>query len=156
MRLLIENKDVWRQLKADPERHMKTFVEEVVRLESPVQSLMRFCARDTEFGGTVIPAGALINVRFAAANRDEREFACPEKLDLERPRAAAHLGFGSGTHHCLGAPLARRELTWGFQAVVDRFEDMEFAPGANDFAVHPHFLLRSLKALHIEFEPKRR
>jgi cytochrome P450 len=66
------------------------------------------------------------------------------------------MGFGSGTHHCLGAPLARRELAWGFQAVVDRFEDMHFAGGANDFSVHPHFLLRSLKALHIEFEPKKR
>lgn len=156
MKLLIENKDVWHQLRSDPERHMKTFVEEVVRLESPVQSLMRFCAKDTEFDGTTIPAGALVNVRFAAANRDERAFECPEKLDLERPRAGAHMGFGSGVHHCLGAPLARRELAWGFQAVVDRFEDMDFVPGANDFAVHPHFLLRSLKALHIEFTPRKR
>ena len=156
MKLLIENKDVWQQLRLDPDRYMKTFVEEVVRLESPVQSLMRFCAVDTEMGGTTIPAGALINVRFAAANRDERMFECPEKLDLERPRAGAHMGFGSGTHHCLGAPLARRELTWGFTAVVDRFEDMWFAEGKNDFAIHPHFLLRSLKALHIEFEPRKR
>jgi hypothetical protein len=46
-------------------------------------------------------------------------------------------------------------LIWGFQAVVDRFEDMEFAEGANDFAYHPHFLLRSLKQLNIEFERKR-
>ena len=66
------------------------------------------------------------------------------------------MGFGSGTHHCLGAPLARRELTWGFTAVVDRFEDMWFAEGKNDFTYHPHFLLRSLKQLHIEFEPKKR
>ncbi len=156
MKLLIENKDVWHQLKSDPDRYMKTFVEEVVRLESPVQSLMRFCAADTEFEGVTIPAGALINVRFAAANRDERVFECPEKLDLERPRAGAHMGFGSGTHHCLGAPLARRELTWGFQAVIDRFEDMWFAEGKNDFAIRPHFLLRSLAALHIEFEPRKR
>lgn len=156
MKLLIENKDVWHQLKADPERHMKTFVEEVVRLESPVQSLMRFVAQDVEIGGVTIPGGAMVNVRFAAANRDERAFECPDKLDLERPRAGAHMGFGSGVHHCLGAPLARRELVWGFTAVVDRFEDMWFADGANDFAVHPHFLLRSLKALHIEFEARRR
>ncbi len=155
MRLLIENKDIWRQLKSDPERYMKTFVEEVLRLESPVQSLMRFCAKDTEIGGVPIPDGALINVRFAAANRDERAFECPEKIDLERPKAGSHMAFGSGVHHCLGAPLARRELTWGFTAVVDRFEDMHFAPGKNDFAIHPHFLLRSLKALHIEFEPRK-
>jgi cytochrome P450 len=156
MKLLIENKDVWRQLKSDPDRYMKTFVEEVVRLESPVQSLMRFVAADTEIGGVTIPAGTMVNVRFAAANRDERQFECPEKLDLERPKAGSHMGFGSGVHHCLGAPLARRELTWGFMAAVDRFEDMWFAEGANDFAYHPHFLLRSLKQLHIEFEPKKR
>ena len=156
MKLLIENKDVWHQLKSDPERYMKTFVEEVVRLESPVQSLMRFVREETELGGVAIPAGAMINVRFAAANRDERAFECPEKLDLDRPKAGSHMGFGSGTHHCLGAPLARRELTWGFTAVVDRFEDMWFAEGKNDFAYHPHFLLRSLKQLHIEFEPKPR
>ncbi len=156
MKLLIENKDVWHQLKSDPDKYMKTFVEEVVRLESPVQSLMRFVREETEFSGVTIPAGAMINVRFAAANRDERAFECPEKLDLERPKAGSHMGFGSGTHHCLGAPLARRELTWGFMAVVDRFEDMWFAEGKNDFTYHPHFLLRSLKELHIEFEPKKR
>ncbi len=156
MRLLIENKDVWRQLKSDPERYMKTFIEEVLRLESPVQSLMRFCAKDTEIGGVKIPDGALINVRYAAANRDERAFGCPEEIDLDRQKAGSHMAFGSGVHHCLGAPLARRELIWGFTAVVDRFEDMAFAPGKNDFAIHPHFLLRSLKALHIEFEPRKR
>ncbi len=155
MKLLIENKDVWRQLKSDPNRYMKTFVEEVVRLESPVQSLMRFTHKDVELGGVTIPAGSAINIRFAAANRDERAFECPEKLDLERPKAGSHMGFGSGTHHCLGAPLARRELIWGFTAVADRFEDMHFAEGKNDFTYHPHFLLRSLKELHIEFEPKK-
>ena len=156
MKLLIENKDVWHQLKNDPDRHMKTFIEEILRLESPVQSLFRFCAIDTDVGGMPIPAGAMVNVRFAAANRDERAFDRPEKLDLERPRAGAHMAFGSGTHHCLGAPLARRELTWGFTAVVDRFEDMAFAEGKNDFVVRPHFLLRSLVALHIEFEPRKK
>lgn len=156
MKLLIENKDVWAKLKSDPDRYMRTFVEEVLRLESPVQSLMRFAHEDVELAGVTIPAGSIINVRYGAANRDERAFECPEKLDLDRPRAGAHMAFGSGTHHCLGAPLARRELTWGFTAVVDRFEDMDFAEGKNDFIYHPHFLLRSLKQLHITFEPKKR
>jgi cytochrome P450 len=156
MKLLIENKDVWTKLKSDPDKYMRTFVEEVVRLESPVQSLMRFTHEDVELDGVTIPAGAVINVRYAAANRDERFFECPEKLDLDRPKAGAHMGFGSGVHHCLGAPLARRELIWGFTAAVDRFEDMHFAERKNDFSYHPHFLLRSLKELHITFEPKKR
>lgn len=155
MQLLIENKDVWHQLKSDPDSYVKVFVEEVLRLESPVQSLMRFTAKDVELHGVHMPAGSLVNVRFASANRDDRHFECPEKLDLNRQKPGAHVAFGSGVHHCLGAPLARRELIWGFTAVVDRFEDMWFAEGKNDFAVHPHFLLRSLKELHIEFEPKK-
>ncbi|MEP2102736.1 MAG: cytochrome P450 [Parasphingorhabdus sp.] len=155
MKLLIENKDVWHQLKSDPDKYMKVFVEEVLRLESPVQSLMRFAANDTEIQGTKIPAGSLINVRFASANRDDGQFECPEKLDLDRAKPGSHIAFGSGVHHCLGAPLARRELIWGFTAVVDRFEDMWFAEGKNDFAIHPHFLLRSLEELHIEFERKK-
>jgi cytochrome P450 len=155
MKLLIENKDVWQQLKSDPDTYMKVFIEEVLRLESPVQSLMRFVAEDTEIQGTEIPAGSLINIRFAAANRDDGQFECPEKLDLERKKPGSHVAFGSGVHHCLGAPLARRELIWGFTAVVEKFDDMWFAEAKNDFAVHPHFLLRSLKELHIEFEPKK-
>jgi len=154
IRLLIENKDIWQQLRSDPGKYMKTFVEEVVRLESPVQSLMRFAGEEVKMHGVTIPKGALINVRYAAANRDESVFECPEQINLERKRAGAHMGFGSGVHHCLGAPLARRELIWGFTAVVDRFEDMWFIEGKNDFAIHPHFLLRSLKELHIGFTPK--
>ncbi len=155
IRLLIENKDVWRQLKSDPDKYMKTFVEEVVRLESPVQSLMRFAGKDMELHGVKIRKGSLLNIRYAAANRDGDVFECPEKLDLERPKAGAHMGFGSGVHHCLGAPLARRELIWGFTAAVEKFDDMWFAEGKNDFEIRPHFLLRSLKDLHIEFTPAR-
>ncbi len=156
MKLLIEQKDVWEKLKSDPERYLRPFTEEVLRLESPVQSLMRATAQDVEIGGTVIPAGSLVNVRYAAANRDERRFENPDEIDLERKGAGGHMAFGSGTHHCLGAPLARRELIWAFTALVDRVDDMWFAEGKNDFAYHPHFLLRSLKALHIEFAPRAR
>ncbi|MEL7030499.1 MAG: cytochrome P450, partial [Pseudomonadota bacterium] len=154
VRLLIENKDVWDRLKSDPDKHLKTFVEEVVRLETPVQSLMRATTRDVEMHGVTIPAGAVVNVRYAAANRDERHFERPDKLDLDRKNAGSHMGFGSGVHHCLGAPLARRELWWGFKALIDRVDEMWFAEGANDFTHHPNFLLRALKELHIEFRKR--
>jgi cytochrome P450 len=153
VKLLIENPHVWQQLKSEPERYLKPFIEEVLRLESPVQSLMRATAKDVEISGIAIPAGSLINVRYAAANRDERRFDEPEKIDLDREKPGAHMAFGSGKHHCLGAPLARRELYWTFKALVDRIDEMWFAEGKNDFSYHPHYLLRSLKALHIEFRP---
>lgn len=154
VKLLIENPHVWEQLKADPERHLRTFCEEVVRLEGPVQGLFRIAAKDIELHGVEIPKGAMINVRYAAANRDEREFECPEQLDLERDKPGRHLGYGSGVHHCLGAPLARRELFWAFRAIVDRIDDLRFVEGMNSFEVVPSFALRALKELHIEFDAK--
>lgn len=150
VKLLIENPDVWEQLKSDPDQYLKTFVEEVLRLESPVQCLLRMATEDTEIAGTSIPAGSVIAVRYAAANRDDRQFDEPEKLNLDRKKAATHVAFGSGVHHCLGAPLARRELWWGFKVLVDEVDELRFADG-NSFEIHPHFLLRSLKELHIEF-----
>ncbi len=154
VKLLIENPQVWQKLKSDPEKYLRTFVEEVLRLESPVQALFRFARTDVELAGVKIPQGSMVTTRYGAANRDDRHFACPEKLDLERANSATHLAFGSGVHHCLGAPLARRELHWGFKAMLDRIDEMWFAPGENDFRHAPNFCLRSLNALHIEFQPK--
>ena len=153
VKLLIENKNIWDQLKSDPDRYLKNFIEEVLRLESPVQSLMRATAKDVDIGGTMIPAGSLINIRYAAANRDERRFDNATEVDLERKNPGGHMAFGSGKHHCLGAPLARRELFWSFTALLDRVDDMWFAEGKNEFRYHPHYLLRSLQELHIEFSP---
>ena len=152
VKLLIEQPNVWDRLKSDPERYVKNFIEEVLRLESPVQSLMRATARDVEIGGQLIPAGSVINVRYAAANRDERRFERPDEIDLERKGAGGHMAFGSGVHHCLGAPLARRELIWSFTALLEKVDEMWFAEGRNDFTHHPNMLLRGLKSLHLEFD----
>lgn len=153
VKLLIENKDIWRQLKADPDRYLKNFIEEVLRLESPVQGLMRSTRREVTIGGTTIAAGSLLNIRYASANRDASRFSQAAAIDLERKSAGGHMAFGAGKHHCLGAPLARRELYWAFRALLERIDDLWFAPGKNTFNYHPHFLLRSLQALHIEFTP---
>jgi cytochrome P450 len=105
-------------LSADLEGRLPKFVEEVLRLEGPVQGLLRQNVVDVELHGVKIPAGSVLNVRYAAANRDERQFECPERIDLERRRIRSHLAFGVGTHVCLGAPLARRELYYGFKVVL--------------------------------------
>jgi cytochrome P450 len=150
IKLLIENPAVWDQLKIDQEMYLRPFIEEVLRLESPVQMLLRRATENTIIGDTDIPEGALIGVRYGAANRDERQFSCPAEIDLDRQKPGAHLAFGSGIHHCLGAPLARRELWWGFKTFLDRVETARFAPN-NQFDYHPHCLLRALKSLRIEF-----
>ena len=116
--------------------------------------LGRVALNDVEMHGVTIPAGASIGTRYAAANRDERRFECPADVDLERKSPMAHLTFGAGIHYCLGAPLARRELYYSFKALVERVDEMWFAPGKNDFKHHPHLFLRALKELHIEFKAK--
>ncbi len=151
VKLLIEQPNVWDQLKSDPDKYLRTFIEEVLRLESPVQCLMRMAVKDTKIGGVPVPEGSVIVVRYAAANRDERQFEEPEALNLERNKPATHVAFGAGAHHCLGAPLARRELWWGFRVLTEHVDSMQFAEGKNSFDIHPHYLLRSLKELHIEF-----
>lgn len=154
--LLAQNPDCFTLLKSDPERYLRTFIEEVIRLEGPVQGLQRFTTCDVSFHGVTIPKGSVINVRYAAANRDPSHFPDPDRIDLERKNAATHLGFGSGVHHCLGAPLARRELWWGFTAFLERIEDFRLAPGKNHLRHVPNFYLRCLEELHIEFTPKKR
>lgn len=152
--MLIQNPHIWQALVDDPETHIPTFIEEVVRLEGPVQGLLRETAVDVVLHGVEIPAGSVVNLRFAAGNRDERAFGCPADVDLEREGAKNHLGYGFGNHFCLGAPLARRELYWGFRVLVERVESMRFAEGKNDFQYFPNYFLRALKKLHIEFTPR--
>ncbi len=148
-RLLVEHPLAWEQVTGDPDRYVPLLVEEVLRLESPVQGLFRSTAVDVELGGVEIPAGAILNIRFGSANRDEARFESPAEFDLDRANVRQHLAFGFGTHHCLGAPLARRELTIGFRALVDRVAELSFVEGANDFRHQPNFVLRALQHLHL-------
>lgn len=154
MRELIEKPDLWAQLKSDPEKYLPTFVEEIIRIEGPVQGLLRELSRDVEMHGVQMPAGSIVNLRFAAANRDPREYDDAEEVNLERERSRTHLAFGFGEHFCLGAPLARREMYWSFKVLIDRVERMWFAEAKNDFRYHPNYFLRALKELHIEFEKR--
>lgn len=153
--LAVRNPEKWDQVKSDPATYLEPFIEEVLRLETPVQGLLRETSEDIEMHGVTIPEGAAVCLRYAAGNRDDRRYGeTPEEMDLERKQPRTHLSFGTGIHHCLGAPLARRELHFSFKAIVERIERFWFIEGANEFAYAPNYFLRSLKALHIGFEPK--
>jgi cytochrome P450 len=153
MTLLIDNPDQQRRLREDPSR-IPTFVEETLRLESAVQGLFRVVKQDTQLGGYAIPKGARVMLRYAAANRDGAKFACPHLLDVERGNAGAHLAFGAGIHHCLGAQLARYEMIASFEAILARMDNLAYAPSRNSFEHHPHLCLRGLKELWITFDRK--
>lgn len=129
---------------------VRNFVEEVLRLESPSQGFFRFALADAEVAGVTIPAGSMVQVRFAAANRDPEQFPDPDRLDLHRSNAGAHMAFSQGEHHCVGAPLARLELQTAFAILLDRFERIEIAPGAT-LSHLPGIALRTLSALPIRY-----
>lgn len=150
VRLLIENPDQWDRLKSDRARYLPVLVEEVLRLEAPVQRLTRITAVDVEMHGVTIPAGSMILVGYAAANRDERLFNAPAKFDLDRTDAKKHVTFGFGTHFCMGAPLARRELLFGFETLVKRIDEMWFVDDT-DLTIAPNYFLRALQELKIGF-----
>ena len=152
--MLANDRATWDKLRADPERYLKTFCDEVVRLETPTQGMSRIAKNDYELHGVTIPKGSQVDLRYASGNRDPKQFPNPDQIDLERKNAGSHLGFSTGTHYCLGAPLARRELYWGFKAFIDRIEDFALTPGKNNFRHLPNYSLRILKELHIEFTPK--
>jgi cytochrome P450 len=83
-------------------------VEETLRYDAPVQMMFRTATEDTDFAGTIIPAGATVAALLGAANRDERVFPEPDRFDPQRD-PTEHLAFGHGVHFCLGAALARLE-----------------------------------------------
>lgn len=151
--LLCRNPDQYALLMSDLDHYLPKFVEEVLRLQSPVQGLYRVTTRAVEIAGVEIPANALINLRFGAANRDPRHFGCPASLDLERDNGGSHLAFGSGVHHCIGAPLARREMIWSFDALLRRVRNIRLAMADEDIAHMPGLMLRALKSLHVTFDP---
>jgi cytochrome P450 len=126
IRMLLDNPGHLRTLSQRPQLWPNA-VEEILRLESPVQLTARFALNDTEVAGTPVKQGELVIVYVAAANRDPAVFPDPNRFDIERENAGKHLAFSGGRHFCLGAALARAEGEVGLRAFFDRFPDVRSA-----------------------------
>jgi cytochrome P450 len=116
--LLDRDRDARKRLLADPAL-LPTAVEEILRFDAPVHGLSRLLTRDVEIEGQTIPKGARVHLLFAAANRDPRAFAEPDRFDIARS-PNPHVSFGFGVHFCLGASLARAELRIGLEEFLRR------------------------------------
>jgi cytochrome P450 len=154
--VLAERPELQAQLREDRSL-IPAFIEEMLRLESPIKSNFRLVARTTSLDGEELNAGTNLLVMVGAANRDPAHFEQPNELKLDRANGGEHLAFGRGIHACPGASLARAEARISLERILDRMGDIridESVHGPADdrhFDWEPTFLLRRLKALHLEF-----
>jgi cytochrome P450 len=154
---LAEHPELQDELRADTAR-IPDFLEEVLRIESPVKADFRMARRTTSIGGVEIPAGTPVMLLNGAANRDPRHFECPAEFRADRPNVQSHLAFGRGVHSCPGGPLARAEGRISIARLLERTRNIRLSeehhgpPEARRFPYEPTWILRGLSRLHIEFD----
>ena len=128
------------------------FVEETLRFLTPVNNMWRLVKSDAEVGGVPIRAGEVVLLRYGSGNRDDAHFADADQFDPARDNARTHLAFGAGIHTCIGASLARKEMTIAFPILLRRLRNLRFQEGRNDFRYSPNILLRGVLELHLAFD----
>jgi cytochrome P450 len=155
---LCEHPEVQDELRKEREL-IPEFIEEALRVESPVKADFRLARRTTTVGGVEIKAGTPVMLLNGAANRDPRRFECPEEFRIRRPNSREHVAFGRGHHSCPGGPLARVEARVSLERILDRMRDIRLSEehhgpaGDHRFDYEPTWILRGLTNLHLEFTP---
>ena len=145
---LMQHRDQWDRLCADPDGLAASAVEELLRFDGPVHVTGRIATEDLEVNGHSFPKQSQVVTLLAAANRDPERFPDPDRLDIGRPDNQ-HLTFSHGIHYCLGAALARLEGQVVFSSLAQRFPEMHLAVPADEVEYREHFVLRGLKALPV-------
>ncbi len=135
------------RLRSDVDGLLSTAVEELIRYDAPLQLFERTAYEDIEIGGVSIRSGQKIAALLGSANRDPAVFAEPARPDVGRD-PNPHLGFGAGIHFCLGAPLARLELSVSVPTLLRRLPQMELAEQPEH---QPNFVIRGLRSLKVSY-----
>jgi cytochrome P450 len=158
MRVMGERPDIQRSLR-DNRAQIPSFLEEALRMESPVKSHFRLASTTTSIGGVDIPAGTILMMLPGASNRDPRKFENPHEFQHDRRNVREHVAFGRGAHSCPGAPLARSEARISFNRILDRMADIQIDASAHgtaesrSYTYDPTFIMRGLSNLHVTFTP---
>jgi cytochrome P450 len=158
MRYLCEYPQLQDELREHRER-IPDFIEETLRIESPVKADFRLARRATTVGGVEIRPGTPVMLLNGAANRDPRRFECPAEFRLDRANAKEHIAFGRGAHACPGGPLARAEGRISLERILDRMRNIRLSEEhhgpatARRFEYEPTWVLRGMRQIHIEFTP---
>ena len=132
-------------LRTRPREVTATAVEEFFRFDAPLQLFERTATTPTDINGVTIPAGAKIAALLGSANRDSLVFDNPEKINIER-NPNNHISFGGGIHFCLGAPLARLELSTSLPALFERFPTIQMTENPR---LRETFVLRGYSQIRV-------
>jgi cytochrome P450 len=147
MLALLRHPDRLAELRADPDL-TPAAVEEFLRFDGPINlATFRHTTEPVTIAGTAIPAGEIVLISLASANRDPAQYDRADELDLHRD--AGNLAFGYGIHHCLGASLARLEGEIAFRTLLDRFPDMTLAAEPTELTWRTSTLIRGLVELPV-------
>ena len=159
VRFLGDNPGYEAMLRSDRSK-IPAFLEETLRMESPVKSHFRMASTTTTIGDVTVPAGSTVMVLPGACNRDSRKFENPNEFQPDRPNVREQIAFIRGAHSCPGAPLARAEGRISLERILDRMENIaiseEHHGPAHDrrYTYEPTFIMRGLSELHITFTKK--
>jgi cytochrome P450 len=145
---LLEHPDELSKLRCDRSR-VPDALEETLRFESPIQWLPRLATCDTRIAGTELPKGALVLPMYGSANRDKARFPHADRFDVDRDMRG-HLGFGFGTHFCLGAGLARLEGRVALEEILERLPGLERTGAPLERAAS--VFIRGLEKLPLRFD----
>jgi cytochrome P450 len=148
--LLLHSPEQLRALREDSSLFPNA-IEEMLRMEAPVRCFFRKTTRETQVGGVCIPRGERVLVVYASGNRDEAQFAMPDRFDIRREEAKRHLSFGKGIHFCLGSILARLEGRIAFEHLLRRLPNLRLAPGGRAVR-RPYFILRGFEHLSLTWD----
>jgi cytochrome P450 len=145
-RLLAEDPELQDRLRAEP-KLLPAFVEEACRIAPPFRGLYRRVVTKTVLGGVHLDADSRLVLLWPAANNDPNVCPHPDAIDIDRPDPRHHLGFGWGSHLCIGAPLARLEARVTFERLLARTRSVELEDSRADLRHHRSLMVRRLVEL---------
>ncbi|MFK5924623.1 MAG: cytochrome P450 [Verrucomicrobiota bacterium] len=152
--ILALDKNLASQLRLNPQK-IPTFIEEVLRFESPPQDVFRYTTKPTLLGGHTIAGGQMIQLLIGSANRDETQFADSEQFIFDR-RPNNHLSFGHGAHQCIGMHLARLETKIAIELLLEQSDSFSANWPLDESPQRNYFLLRGPSELPMKFDVKRK
>ena len=143
---MMNRKDQFDLYRSNPYGLADTAIDEFIRFDAPLHLFERTATEDTEIGGVTIKTGQKIAALLGSANRDENVFQNPAQMDITRS-PNPHIGFGAGIHFCIGAPLARMEMTASLPALITKYPNLELAAEPTR---RPGFVLRGYEKVLVK------